>query len=289
MTYTVQADGVVKSYGRTVALDGVDLFAGTGVAGLLGPNGAGKSTLLRIVATVLAPTAGRLQLLGRNPRHRNDRVEIRRRLGYLPQEPGYYRSFTAFEFVDYIAILKEMTHRQARHDEVWRVLEQVDLTNFARRKVRKLSGGMRRRLGLAQALLGEPELLVLDEPSAGMDPEQRLRFRDHISALAQDRAVLVATHLTEDVAALCQSVTVLNHGRALFTGPTEALTSRAEGRVWMSEAREPAATVSWRTAQGRHRNIGQPPSDADLIQPQLEDAYLLLLAESDQDTRGMVA
>lgn len=289
MTATVQADSIVKSYGRSVALDRVDLFAGTGVTGLLGPNGAGKSTLLRIVATVLAPTAGRLRLLGRNPGQHDDRVEIRRRLGYLPQEPGFYRSFTAYEFVDYIAILKEMTHRRSRHDEVWRVLELVDLTSVARRRVRALSGGMRRRLGLAQALLGEPELLVLDEPSAGLDPEQRLRFRDHISALAQNRAVLVSTHLTEDVAALCQSVTVLDHGRARFTGPTDALTAHAEGRVWMSETRDPAATVSWRTGDGRHRNIGQPPSDADLIPPQLEDAYLLLLAESGQDSQGMVA
>ena len=176
MTATVELAAVAKRYGGTRALDGIDLAA-AGITGLLGPNGAGKTTLLRIAATVLAPDAGRVRLLGLDPAQAGERVEIRRRLGYLPQEPGYHRGFTTFEFVDYIAILKELTDRRARHAEVRRVLAEVGLDAVARRKIRALSGGMRRRVALAQALLGRPDLLVLDEPTAGLDPEQRLRFR----------------------------------------------------------------------------------------------------------------
>src|SRR5206468_2262060 len=141
--------------------------------------------LLATLATVLAPDAGSVRLLGRDPFDPADRLEIRRRLGYLPQDPGFHRGFTAFEAVDYIAVLKEHTERRARHDEVRRVLELVGLTDVATRRVRALSGGMRRRLGLAQALLGTPELLVLDEPTAGLDPEHRMRFRDLVSAAGE--------------------------------------------------------------------------------------------------------
>src|SRR3989442_3758734 len=167
---TVQVIGIEKSFLRTRALAGVTFDAGAGITGLLGPNGAGKTTLLRMMATVLAPDAGDLRLLGWNPSKADERLAIRRRLGYMPQEPGFHRSFTAFEFVDYIAILKEMVERRTRHDEVRRVLTLVGLESQMGRKIKQLSGGMRRRLAPRQALLGDPDLLVLDEPTAGVRP-----------------------------------------------------------------------------------------------------------------------
>jgi ABC-2 type transport system ATP-binding protein len=274
---TIRAAGLVKSYGRTRALDGLDLVTGTGVTGLLGPNGAGKTTLLRMLATVLAPDEGRLTLLGRDPRDPQDRLEIRRRLGYMPQDPGFHRGFTTFEAVDYIAVLKEHTDRRARHDEVRRVLGLVGLGDATAKKVRALSGGMRRRLGLSQALLGEPDLLVLDEPTAGLDPTQRMRFRDLISQAGEGRSVVLSTHQTEDVAALCSRVAVVADGRVHFVGSVGELASVAAGRVWVDDDRDPRALAGWRLGSGRYHHVGDPPAGAELVDPTIEDAYLLLL------------
>lgn len=274
---TVDAQGLTKSFGGTTALAGCTLDVGPGVTGLLGPNGAGKTTFLRLVATVLAPDAGGLRVLGHDPGDADGRLAIRRRLGYVPQEPGFYGNFTVFEFVDYIAILKEMTDRRARHEDVRRVLRLVDLEPVARRKIRKLSGGMRRRLVLAQALLGNPSLLVLDEPTAGLDPEQRLRFREVVSQIAAEHTVLLSTHQTEDVAALCDRVVVLHGGRLLYDGDVAGLAANAAGRVWVADAPDARAGLSWRTGNGRYRLVGTPPGGAELTEPTIEDGYLLLV------------
>jgi ABC-2 type transport system ATP-binding protein len=281
----VEVDGLTKHYRRTVALDAVSLRLGAGVTGLLGRNGAGKTTLLRILATVLSPDAGRVLVDGLDPADADDRLALRRRLGYVPQEPGFHRSFTAFEFVDYVAILKEWTDRRARHDEVRRVLRLVDLESVAHRRIRSLSGGMRRRVALAQALLGDPALLVLDEPTAGLDPEQRLRFREVVSALAVDRAVLLSTHQTEDVAALCDQVVLLQDGVVRFRGDVPGFAALAGGRVWRATYRPPEAALSWRGGDGWYRCIGDPPPDAELVDPTMEDAYLLLAGDASQVAR----
>jgi ABC-2 type transport system ATP-binding protein len=277
--HTVEVTEISKRFGRTTALAGLTFDAPAGITGLLGPNGSGKTTLLRMAATVLAPDAGQIRLLGWDPSVADERLAIRRRLGYMPQEPGFHRSFTAFEFVDYIAILKEMIDRRARHEEVRRVLTLVGLQGVMDRKIKALSGGMRRRVALAQALLGDPDILVLDEPTAGLDPEQRLRFREIVSERAADRTVLLSTHQTEDVAAMCPRVVVMLDGRALFEGTPRALTDVAAGRVWLSSDRSPAARLSWRNADGAHRNIGEAPAGAELVAPTLEDGYLLLVGE----------
>ncbi|MEV3985901.1 ATP-binding cassette domain-containing protein [Nonomuraea sp. NPDC049758] len=276
----IEAVGLVKTYGRHRALDGLTLSAGKGVTGLLGPNGAGKSTLVRVLATVLTPDGGELRLLGRDPGA--GRLEIRRRLGYLPQELGFQRGLTAFEFIDYVAVLKEMTHRRSRHDEVRRVIEEVGLTSVSGRRVRTLSGGMRRRLGIAQALLGEPDLILLDEPAAGLDPEQRLLFGELVARLGQDRAVVLSTHQTDDVAALCDRVVVLKDGRCAFTGTPAELRALAEGQVWVSA--EKAAGRSRRTGDGLYRGLGPAPGDARPADPTLEDGYLLLLTAATTET-----
>jgi ABC-2 type transport system ATP-binding protein len=286
-TARIEMVGIRKRFGGAMALDDVTLQAGPGITGILGPNGAGKTTLLRIVATVLAPDRGDVRLLDRDPALAHERVEIRRRLGYMPQEPGFYRNFTAFEFVDYVAILKEMANRRARHDEVRRVLSAVGLGDVGRRKVRALSGGMRRRLVLAQALLGDPDLLVLDEPIAGMDPEQRLRFREVVSQLPNRPVVLLSTHQTEDVTALCQRVVVLHEGRVRFDGAPDVLAETARGHVWVAPERDPRARLSWRTGDGRYRHIGDPPTGAAATEPSLDDAYLLMVGGAGED--GQVA
>jgi ABC-2 type transport system ATP-binding protein len=278
--------GLVKTFGRTRVLDGVSFSAGTGVTAVLGPNGAGKTTLLRILGTTLTPTSGDLTLLGLDPQALEERTRIRRQLGYLPQEPALYRSFTVFAFLDYIALLKELTDRRVRHAEIWRVLEAVDLTAVATRKIRKLSAGMRQRVGLAQALLGDPRLLVLDEPTDALDPEQRLRCRNLLAGLASDRAIVLSTHQIDDAAALADTTVVLDRGRVRFAGPTTGLTALADGRVWASDMPDPTAVRSWRTEQGRYRNIGRPPAGSELVPAHLHDAYFLLLGDAASSRRA---
>ncbi len=203
---------------------------------------------------------------------------------YMPQEPGLYRNFTAFEFIDYVAILKELTERRPRRAEVRRVIEAAGLEAVAGKRIRALSGGMRRRVALAQALLADPALLLLDEPTAGLDPEQRLRFRELVSHPGQDRCVLLSTHQTEDVAALCQRVIVLHQGRVLLDGTPADLAALARGRVWLADSRDLAAKLAWRTPQGRWRNIGDAPaSGAELVEPTVEDGYLLLVGHGALD------
>jgi ABC-2 type transport system ATP-binding protein len=266
------------SYGRTRALDDVSFELVPGVSGLLGRNGAGKTTLLRLLATTVPVQQGQIRLLGYDPTVEAERLAIRRRLGYLPQEPGFHQHFTAFEFVEYVAVLKELTDRRHRHEEVRRVLDVVGLSAQRNKKIKALSGGMRRRVGLAQALINDPAVLILDEPTVGLDPEQRLRFRELISTLGESRMVLLSTHQTEDVTAVCQHVVVLAEGRVQFAGTPADLAAMARGRVWHSAERTAGALASWRTGAGLHRNIGTaPPASADLVEPTLEDGYLLLL------------
>ena len=274
---TVSASGLSLRYGGTAALDDVSLRLHEGVTGLLGPNGAGKTTLLRVLATAVPADRGAFTVLGHDPGTTAGRQEVRRRLGYLPQTPGFHPDFTAFAFVDYVAILKELTDRAARHREVRRVLEAVDLSEVRGKRIKRLSGGMRQRVALAAALLGDPGLLLLDEPTVGLDPEQRMRFREVIAEAGQGRTVLLSTHQTEDVAMLCHRVIVMAHGRVRFDGTPAELTARAAGRVWSSTERDPRARAGWRTGLGTFRNVGDPPQDADLLEPTLEDGYLLVL------------
>ncbi|OIJ64800.1 ABC transporter ATP-binding protein [Streptomyces mangrovisoli] len=280
MTTTVSATGLTLRYGGTRALDDVSLQLTRGVTGLLGPNGAGKTTLLRVLATVLPPDRGEFTVLGHDPGTAGGRRSARRTIGYLPQSPGFHPDFTAFEFVDYVAILKELTDRGARHREVRRVLEEVGLGEVRGRRMKRLSGGMRQRVALAAALAGDPGFLVLDEPTVGLDPEQRMRFRELVARRGEGRTVLLSTHQTEDVAMLCHRVVVLAEGRVRFEGTPAELTARAAGRVWRSTERDPGARAGWRTGTGDFRNVGHPPEGADLLEPTLEDGYLLVLDAS---------
>jgi ABC-2 type transport system ATP-binding protein len=277
MTTTVSAAGLSLRYGSTRALDDVSLRLGEGVTGLLGPNGAGKTTLLRVLATAAPADSGSFTVLGHDPGTTAGRQEVRRVLGYLPQTPGFHPDFTAFEFVDYVAILKELTDRAGRHQEVRRVIEEVDLSDVRGKRIKKLSGGMRQRVALAAALVGDPGFLVLDEPTVGLDPEQRMRFRELIARAGEGRTVLLSTHQTEDVAMLCNRVVVMAAGVIRFDGTPAELTARAAGRVWSSAERDPGAMAGWRTGLGVFRNVGDPPPGAELVEPTLEDGYLITL------------
>jgi ABC-type multidrug transport system ATPase subunit len=224
----IEIAGLTRRFGRNQAVAGVDLETGPGVFGLLGPNGAGKTSLLRMMATVLPPSSGQLRLLDRDPGSYGPRREIRRRLGYLPQNLGYYPSFTAVEFVEYFALLKEMPAARIPR-AVASAIEQVDLGDKARAKLRTLSGGMLRRVGIAQAIVNDPDLLLLDEPTAGLDPEQRVAFRSLLRDLGQRATVVVSTHLVEDVGAACTEVALMNQGKIVFRGTPDQLTARGEG------------------------------------------------------------
>ena len=277
MIPTAEVVELSKQFGSTRALDNVTLRFEPGVTGLLGPNGAGKTTLLRILATVLAADSGGVQLLGRRTDSPAALRAIRQRLGYCPQEPGFYGHFSAFDFVDYIAILKELDDRTARRNEVRRVLTTVGLDDVMHKKIRALSGGMRRRVAIAQALLGEPELLVLDEPTAGLDPELRLRFREVLSRRRDSQVVVLSTHQTDDIAAMCQRVVVVDGGAVRFDGTPGELAARADGHVWVSQDVDSSAQLSWIDALGQYRHIGAPPAGATLVSPTIDDAYLLLV------------
>jgi ABC-2 type transport system ATP-binding protein len=221
----VQLRGVSQHFGRAQVLQEVDLEIGVGVFGLLGPNGAGKTTLLRTLATIITPTGGTLRVLGHDPSHRAQRRELRRRLGYLPQTLGFYPGFTVYEFVEYFALLKEVPSARLS-GAVAHAIERVDLGQQARSKLKTLSGGMLRRVGIAQAIVNDPEILLLDEPTAGLDPEQRVAFRALVREIGTRATVVVSTHLVEDVGTACTLVALLERGRVVFTGTPGQLSAQ---------------------------------------------------------------
>lgn len=285
----VSIQSLTKTYPKGVrALDGVTLEIGEGMFGLLGPNGAGKTTLMSILATLAKPTSGTAKVDGWDVSDPEQRWLVKSVLGYLPQELGLYPELTVEEFLAYMATLKGFHHRQARRVEVNRLIAAVGLEGVSDRKTKALSGGMRRRLGIAQALIGDPRLLIVDEPTAGLDPAERVRFRTLLANLAADRVVILSTHIVEDVAATCRDLAVLMQGRVVFRGSPAELNDYARGSVW--ELRLPPGTPPdprWRvvTSVAEHdgtrlRIVGPKPTpDATEAAPGLEEGYLKLLAD----------
>lgn len=283
-------EGIRHVYkGGTVALDGVDLRIGRGLFGLLGPNGAGKSTLMRILCTLLQPTAGRATVGGFDVV--TERQSVRSLIGYLPQEFGAWRLHRVAEVLETLASLSGMTDKGRRRRRVEAVLEEVGLSAVADRKVKKLSGGMVRRLGVAQALIHEPSFLVVDEPTVGLDPEERLRFRSMMAQLAEDRTIILSTHIVADLGAGCEDLALIDRGTVVFRGSPSELVQRSRGRVVevdVEQADEGSVLerieVVARSASGGRVHIrGVVPDQRTLPEatavddPTLEEAYLAFM------------
>ncbi|HNE69798.1 MAG TPA: ABC transporter ATP-binding protein [Anaerolineales bacterium] len=292
----IEITGLTKTYGtgnKTVnALNGVDLNINSGMFGLLGPNGAGKTTLMRILAGIVNPSSGSIRINGHDLTTDAGKYAVKSMLGYLPQELGMYTELTAEQFVDYMAILKGLDDSRKRNQRVAEVLEMVGLREVAKRKIKGFSGGMKRRVGIAQALVNDPKILIVDEPTAGLDPEERIRFRNLLVNLAADRVVLLSTHIVEDIGQTCRDLAVLAKGRILFRGSPAEMLKATEGHVWtltMSGLEKPnhdLTVVSMlHLAEGtQYRLVGANVngySNAQSTQPGLEDGYVWLMKNSD--------
>jgi ABC-2 type transport system ATP-binding protein len=229
--------GLSKKYSNGVqALDGVSLEIGPGMYGLLGPNGAGKSTLMRTLATLQEADSGTARLQGSDPTVDidvlRDKARVRQLLGYLPQEFGVYPKVTAQEMLDHFARLKGLADSKQRKATVDALLERTNLAGVRKQRLGGFSGGMRQRFGIAQALIGNPKLIIVDEPTAGLDPEERVRFHNLLADIGQDVIVILSTHIVGDVADLCPRFAVISKGRVLLTGEPAESTRRVEGRIW---------------------------------------------------------
>ena len=282
---------LVKVYpGPVPALQGIDLDVPRGMFGLLGPNGAGKSTLMRILAGLLEPTSGSFALDGEDLTSRPEAIWPK--LGYLPQEFGFYPNLTGERMLEYLLKLKGVRAPGGLKKLCGELLERVNLSFAAKRKIKGYSGGMKQRLGIAQAIAGDPRLLIVDEPTAGLDPEERLRFYRLLSELAADRTVILSTHIVEDVAVLCPKFAVIRAGRLrAVTTPAKArdalLGTIFEGTVEPDEyeaLRQRRSVTQAYLVEGRNRvrvyePVGSPPSGFATVTPTLEDAYLVLMRD----------
>jgi ABC-type multidrug transport system ATPase subunit len=276
------------------ALNGIDLQIDSGMFGLLGPNGAGKTTLMRILAGIVNPTGGKARIDGYDVATEKGKQAVKSMLGYLPQELGMYPDLSARQFVDYMAILKGLDEPRERGRRVEQVLEMVGLAEAAGRKIKGFSGGMKRRVGIAQALVNDPKLLIVDEPTAGLDPEERIRFRNLLVNLAADRAVILSTHIVEDIGQTCRDMAVLARGQVVFRGSPAGLIESARGHVWVLTAsggekpdHDLMVVSMLHLADGiQYRLVGASVDGypaALPAQPGLEDGYVWLMKTRGQE------
>jgi ABC-2 type transport system ATP-binding protein len=227
-------DGITKRFGKREVLHEIRFQMDKGVLGILGPNGAGKTTLLRILATVFHPSSGDIKL--DELKWSKDVEEIRKQLGYLPQNVGLFPALSVYEYLDYVGSLRGLTDKQKRSESIDKVLEEVNLVHKKNEKVKNLSGGMKQRLGIAQAIIHNPGLLLVDEPTAGLDPEERIRFRSLLRELALDRIVLLSTHITEDISVTCDKLCMMKNGTLQFFDALIEVTRMAANKVWKVDA-----------------------------------------------------
>lgn len=271
------------------ALKDINLEIHNGMFGLLGPNGAGKSTLMRILVTLMKPSSGKVTVNGRYDLMKNRR-EIRAMLGYLPQDFRFFAKLKTWEFLDYTARLAGMKNKVQRQEAVDRMLEEVGLFEARDRNANRLSGGMKRRLGIAQALINDPKIIIVDEPTTGLDPEERIRFRNLLSNISTRNVIIIlSTHIVGDISSTCENVALLNRGKLAFTGSPSDLVREAEGKVWLIQATEkeyleindkfPVITTipsdyGWEMQVVADEINGY---DGRLIEPNLEHAYVYFM------------
>lgn len=278
-----------KNYGRKAALKNVSVTIHSGMYGLLGRNGAGKTSLMRILATLSVPSGGEVSMNGIPI---NETGKIREIVGYLSQNFSFYRNMSVYDAMDYLGLLSNLPDK-IRKERIASLLEQVNLKENMRTKIKALSGEMKQRLGIAQALLHDPQILIVDEPTAGLDPEERIRFRNMLSEFAEDRIVILSTHISSDVETSCENIGVLDNGKMIWNGAAEELIKQAEGKVYLISAEKKQDkiirekyTVLNIIASGsgtQYRVLSETlPEEKHILQaPTLEDGYMYLLSQTD--------
>ena len=281
-----------KRYGKKEVLTNISLTIPEGMYGLLGRNGAGKTSFMRILATLSIPTNGDIQMNGVSIK---ETTKVREMIGYLPQDFSIYKNMTVFGALDYLGLLSNLPNK-IRKERIYTLLEQVHLKDNAKTKVKALSGGMKRRLGLAQALLHNPQILIVDEPTAGLDPEERIRFRNLLSDFSDGRIVILSTHIASDIESTCQNVAVLNKGNILFHGSTETLRKQADHKVYLitvPKSLDKPIKEHYYVLNRNSTNTGiqyrilsnTPPNElAEIQTPTLEDGYMYLLQQAEGES-----
>jgi len=288
-------ENVSKKFKDMTAVDGVSLRITPGVWGLLGANGAGKTTLMRMIAGIMEPTSGEIRYNGIPIKDLKE--SYRDIFGYLPQEFGFYPEFTVKDYLEYVAALKGLSSKASKR-KIDELLERLSLSHVKRKKIEKLSGGMKRRVGIAQALLNDPEVLILDEPTSGLDPGERVRFRKLLSEFAQDRIVLISTHIVSDVEFIATQNAIMKNGKLLSTGTTEELVQQLNGKVWgttipinlLSKYEQQLQIVNIRneehgTVSIRYLANSPVTKDSIALEPRLEDLYLWLFPQENIERR----
>lgn len=281
-----------KRYGKKEVLKNISLTIPEGMYGLLGRNGAGKTSFMRILATLSIPTNGDIQMNGVSIK---ETTKVREMIGYLPQDFSIYKNMTVFGALDYLGLLSNLPNK-IRKERIYTLLEQVHLKDNAKTKVKALSGGMKRRLGIAQALLHNPQILIVDEPTAGLDPEERIRFRNLLSDFSDGRIVILSTHIASDIESTCQNVAVLNKGNILFHGSTETLRKQADHKVYLitvPKSLDKPIKEHYYVLNRNSTNTGiqyrilsnTPPNElAEIQTPTLEDGYMYLLQQAEGES-----
>ena len=281
-----------KRYGKKEVLRNISLTIPEGMYGLLGRNGAGKTSFMRILATLSIPTNGDIQMNGVSIK---ETTKVREIIGYLPQDFSIYKNMTVFGALDYLGLLSNLPNK-IRKERIYTLLEQVHLKDNAKTKVKALSGGMKRRLGIAQALLHNPQILIVDEPTAGLDPEERIRFRNLLSDFSDGRIVILSTHIASDIESTCQNVAVLNKGNILFHGSTETLRKQADHKVYLitvPKSLDKPIKEHYYVLNRNSTNTGiqyrilsnTPPNElAEIQTPTLEDGYMYLLQQAEGES-----
>ena len=285
----IEINNLSKKYGKKTVLKNVSVTISSGMFGLLGRNGAGKTSLMRILATLSVASGGEISINGISSK---ETCKIREIVGYLPQDFSFYRNMSVYGAMDYLGLLSNIPDK-IRRERISTLLEKVNLKEDMKTKVRALSGGMKRRLGSAQALLHDPQVLIVDEPTAGLDPEERIRFRNLLSEFAEDRIVIFSTHISSDVESSCENIGVLDNGRMVWNGATEELVKQAEGKVYLISAdkkqdkliKEKYTVLNIIISRSgiQYRVLSdKPPEEKHILQPPtLEDGYMYLLSQTD--------